>query len=68
MFKLTENQQLQLDFIRNNNRVQNTTSAKWIIEFNCGKGANYLTEYCHDRESAFIAAVERFGDNVKDVR
>lgn len=65
---MTADQVDQLELIRGQNRTQVATSAKWIIDFNCGKGANYLTEYCHDRESAFLAAVERFGSNVKDVR
>lgn len=61
-------QAAQLERIRKQNRTQSATSAKWIIDFHDGKRANYLTEYCHDRESAFLAAIERFGSKVKDVK
>lgn len=66
-FKLTKQQEKSLKQVRKDNRVQTATTAKWIVIFADGKAANYLTEYCHDRESAFIASVERFGERVKDV-
>lgn len=67
-FSLTGDQLVALNKIRRNNTHQDVHTAKWIVFFSDGKRANYLSEYCTDRESAFIAAVERFGNRVVDVK
>jgi len=44
-----------------------TGMAKWDIYFRDGKKCTMLSDQCKDREAAFLAAVERFGDRVLDV-
>lgn len=67
-FKLTAEQQARAEEIKRDNTKQDVHTAKWELIFNDGKGANYLTEYCLDKHSAFISAIERFGRKVKDIK
>ena len=41
--------------------------AKWEIHFTSGKSCTMLSDQCHNQEAAFLAAVERFGPQVKAV-
>ncbi len=67
-FALTLDQQQALAAARQDTRHQADGMAKWEVVFHDGHRFPYLTNDCRDRASAFLAAVERFGARVKDVR
>lgn len=66
-FKLTPEQQAVYDAAADWPGPPKTGSAKWEIQFNDGKHSTMLSEYCHTKQEALLACVERFGAKVKDV-
>ncbi|MNO54617.1 hypothetical protein D3C76_450950 [compost metagenome] len=67
-FSLTPEQQQALAAARQDPRRQTDGMAKWEVVFHDGHRFPYLTNDCRDCASALLAAVERFGARVKDVR
>lgn len=69
MFKLSISQEMELDFLKGKPpaEIPPNCMAKWLIQFQDDKQLTMLTNDCHTREEAFIAAVERFGKKVKTI-
>lgn len=67
-FSLTDKQQQALAAAQQDTRHQAEGMAKWTVVFHDGHQFPYLTNDCRDRASALLAAVERFGARVMDVR
>lgn len=66
-FGLTPDQIATLTAMQKQPAREVTGMAKWEIQFTSGKTCTMLSDQCHDQEAAFLAAVERFGPQVKAV-
>ncbi len=67
-YRLSESQKAHLDALAGDNRQQpDHGMSKWEIRFADGSHSTMLSDLCRDRVSAFLGAIERFGEKVVDV-
>lgn len=66
-FILTEAQKIDYEKAKSDTRRQDVGMAKWSMKFEDGKGAIMLTDQARTPAEAFMAAVEKFGSNFKEI-
>ncbi|WOL24337.1 hypothetical protein fHeYen801_127 [Yersinia phage fHe-Yen8-01] len=67
-YKITAEQQAVLDAALLENSATRAGTAKWEVVFTDGKHSTMLSEYCHTKHAAMLAAIERFGKKVRDIK
>lgn len=66
-FTLTPAQKVAYEKAKADPRHQDIGMAKWELKFEDGKGAIMLTDEARTTAEAFLAAVEKFGKNFKEI-
>lgn len=66
-FILTPAQKIAYEKAKADPRSQDSGMAKWELKFEDGKGAIMLTDEARTTAEAFLAAVEKFGKNFKEI-